>query len=153
VALWENADRYCGSPNNTSTGYCTLVNPKVAKLSTCNAKNIAKKPYYNDCRWKTQNVKVHHNTFKMNRANVYTCTSSMCGRNAIFSNYGSSPSWSPYTDDKVIKAITHHQGNVFSKNTYVGPWSFTVLDTSHRISRSAWQAAPYKQDSGSTFTG
>ena len=36
VTLWENADRFCGSPANTSTGYCTLVNPSVAKLSTCN---------------------------------------------------------------------------------------------------------------------
>ena len=37
VTLWENADRFCGSPANTSTGYCTLVNPSVAKLSTCNS--------------------------------------------------------------------------------------------------------------------
>ena len=27
VIMWENADRYCGSGANTSTGYCTLVNP------------------------------------------------------------------------------------------------------------------------------
>ena len=91
VTLWENADRFCGSPNNTSTGYCTSVNPTVAKLSTCNAKNITKAPYYYDCRWKTQNVKVHHNTFKMNRANFFDCSTAMCGRNAIFSNYGTSP--------------------------------------------------------------
>ena len=152
VALWENADRYCGSPDNTSTGYCTLVNPTVAKLSTCTAGNIAKKPYYDDCRWKTQNVKVHHNTFRMNRANFFNCSTSMCGRNAIFSNYGSSPSWSPYIDDKVVKAIVHDQGNMFSNNTYVGPWNFTVLDTGHRVSPTAWQAAPYNQDAGSTFT-
>ena len=69
VTLWENADRFCGSAANTSTGYCTLVNPSVAKVSTCNATNIAKEPYYSDCRWKTQNVKVHRNTFKMSRAN------------------------------------------------------------------------------------
>ena len=37
VTLWENADRYCGSPANTSSGYCTLVNPSVVKVSTCNA--------------------------------------------------------------------------------------------------------------------
>ena len=34
VVLWENADRFCGSPNNTSTGYCTLVNTSVVKAST-----------------------------------------------------------------------------------------------------------------------
>jgi hypothetical protein len=130
-----------------------LVNPTVAKLSTCTAKNIAKDPYYDDCRWKTQNVKVHHNTFRMNRANFFDCSTSMCGRNAIFSNYGSSPSWSPYIDDRVVKAITHHQGNVFSNNTYTGPWNFTVLDTSHTLTPGAWRAAPYHQDAGSTFTG
>jgi Right handed beta helix region len=153
VTLWENADRFCGSPANTSTGYCTLVNPSVAKLSTCNSTNIAKAPYYSDCRWKTQNVKVHHNTFKMNPANFFNCATTICGRNAMFSNWGTYPSWSPYKDDKIIQAITYNQGNVFSNNTYVGTWNFTPLDTSHWIAPSAWKAAPYNQDAASSFTG
>jgi hypothetical protein len=153
VTLWENADRFCGSPANTSSDYCTLVNPSVAKLSTCTSKNIAKAPYYSDCRWKTQNVKVHHNTFTMNRANFFNCPTSMCGRNAIFSNWGSYPSWSPYQGEKISKAIVHNQGNTFSDNRYVGPWSFTVGETGQLIPRSAWQAAPYNQDARSTFTG
>jgi hypothetical protein len=152
VTLWENADRFCGSPANTSTGYCTLVNPSVAKLSTCNSANISNSPYYSDCRWKTQNVKVHHNTFKMNRANFFNCSTSMCGRNAIFSNYGTYPSWSPYKADTISKAIVYNQGNVFSNNTYVGTWNFTVLDTGTLVSASAWKAAPYNQDGGSTST-
>ena len=152
VTLWENADRFCGSPANTSTDYCTLVNPSVAKLSTCNSGNIAKAPYYSDCRWKTQNVKVHHNTFKMDRANFFNCPTNMCGRNAIFSNYGTYPSWSPYKADTITKAITYNQGNMFSNNTYVGTWNFTALDTSHFVSPSAWKAAPYNQDAGSSFS-
>ena len=152
VTLWENADRYCGSPANTSSGYCTLVNPSVVKVSTCNATNIAKAPYYSDCRWKTQNVKVHHNTFKMNRANFFNCPTTMCGRNAIFSNWGSYPSWSPYQAEKISKAIVHDQGNTFSDNRYVGPWSFTVFDTGNRVSPTEWQAPPYHQDPRSTFT-
>jgi hypothetical protein len=152
VTLWENADRFCGSPANTSTGYCTLVNPSVAKLSTCNSANIANSPYYSDCRWKTQNVKVHHNTFKMNRANFFNCSTSMCGRNAIFSNYGTYPSWSPYKAETISKAIVYNQGNVFSNNTYGGTWNFTVLDTGTLVSSSAWKAAPYNQDGGSTST-
>ena len=150
VTLWENADRFCGSPANTSTGYCTLVNPSVAKISTCNSTNISKSPYYSDCRWKTQNVKVHHNTFKMDRANFFNCSTSMCGRNAVFSNYGTYPSWSPYKADIISKAITYNQGNAFSNNTYVGTWNFTVLDTGNLLSASAWRAAPYNQDTGST---
>jgi Right handed beta helix region len=152
VTLWENADRFCGSLANTSTGYCTLVNPSVAKLSTCNSTNISKAPYYSDCRWKTQNVKVHHNTFKIDRANFSNCSTSMCGRNAIFSNYGTYPSWSPYKADTISKAITHNQGNVFSNNTYAATWNFTALDTGHFLSPSTWKATPYNQDAGSTFT-
>ena len=150
VTLWENADRFCGSPANTSTGYCTLVNPSVATISTCNSTNISKSPYYSDCRWKTQNVKVHHNTFKMDRANFFNCSTSMCGRNAVFSNYGTYPSWSPYKADTISKAITYNQGNAFSNNTYAGTWNFTVLDTGNLVSASAWRAAPYNQDTGST---
>ena len=33
VVLWENADRYCGSPANTSTGECTLVDSKAVTIS------------------------------------------------------------------------------------------------------------------------
>jgi Right handed beta helix region len=153
VTLWENADRYCGSPANTSTGYCTLVNPSVAKISTCTAKNIDKAPYYSDCRWKTQNVKVHHNSFKMDRGNFSNCAENMCGRNAIFSNYGSSPSWSPYKNEVICKAITFSQGNVFSDNTYTGTWNFTTHDASGLVSWSGWRAAPFGQDGGSALTG
>jgi Right handed beta helix region len=153
VTLWENADRFCNSPANSSTGYCTLVNPSVVNLSTCNATNIAKAPYYSDCRWKTQNVKVHHNTFKMNQANFYNCSPSMCGRNAVFANWGTVPSWSPYKGDTISKAIVYNQGNMFSNNTYVGAWNFTVLDTGNLVSPSEWKAAPYNQDGGSTFSG
>ena len=28
VILWENSNRFCNSPDNTSTGYCTLVEPE-----------------------------------------------------------------------------------------------------------------------------
>ena len=137
-------------PANTSTGYCTLVNPSVAKLSTCNSTNISKAPYYSDCRWKTQNVKVHHNTFKMNPASFFNCSTKMCGRQAIFSNYGTYPSWSPYRADTISKAITYNQGNVFSNNTYLGTWNFMPVDTGHHVSLLAWKADPYNQDAGST---
>ena len=76
----------------------------------------------------------------------------MCGRRAIFSNYGTVPSWSPYKGDTIIKAITYNQGNVFSNNTYVGSWNFMPQDTSYFVSPSLWKAAPYNQDAGSTFT-
>lgn len=44
VILWENADRYCTSAANTSTGSCTLVAPAVANTRTCNAASAAPLP-------------------------------------------------------------------------------------------------------------
>ena len=40
VTLWENADRYCNSPANTSSDYCTLGG--AATLQTCVAGTIGR---------------------------------------------------------------------------------------------------------------
>jgi hypothetical protein len=88
----------------------------------------------------------------MDPSNFFNCSAKMCGRNAIFSNYGTYPSWSPYKGDVITKAIAFNQGNVFGNNTYVGPWAFMPVDTGHQLSPSAWKAAPYNQDAGSTST-
>ena len=76
-----------------------LVNPKVVTTSTCSAGSIAKEPYLSDCRWKTQNVHVHDNTLAMDRSPFFGCPATLCGRNAVFSDYGSYPDWSPYQGD------------------------------------------------------
>ena len=153
VALWENADRYCGSPANTSSGECTLVNPSVITESSCNSTNISKAPYYNDCRWKTQNVNVHGNTFRLTPAHIgASCTfQNSCGLNAVFSNYGSYPSWSPYKGTVVQNAITYNQHNTFSNNTYEGSWKFLPFEQGNLKSFTEWQTSPYNQDAGSTM--
>jgi hypothetical protein len=62
------------------------------------------------------------------------------------------PASSPYKGDKISKAIMYDQGNAFSDNTYIGGWNFTAMDTGNFVSPSVWKAAPYNQDTGSTFT-
>lgn len=224
VVLWENADRFCGSPSNTSSGYCTMVDPRVS-TATCSAGHfldgsstrgsttytsrqasfwytdvgatiksphlapgttIARfdgdstrvvlsepatdsgsnldftiggrsatnqidsgPPYRSDCRWKTQNVKVHDNIFNFTKA-ALGCTSDLCGRQGVFSNSGSAPPWSPYRGSGVEDAITFSQGNVWSSNVYVGPWTFVVRDQGTRIGYGSWRDPPYSQDRGST---
>lgn len=151
VILWENADRFCNSPANTSSGDCTLGG--AATLSTCADGTIASEPYYSDCRWKTQNVSVHDNLFSLDPAKVGGgCDSANgCGLQGLFSNDGTYPSWSPYQGAVIEDAITFHQNNVFSSNRYVGPWHFMVYDQATLLDASGWQAAPYGQDRGSTF--
>ena len=157
VILWENADRYCASPNNTSTGTCTLVNPD-ATLAACgdpaSGGSIDQEPYTSDCRWKTQNVKVHNNTFALDKSSIANCDAiTTCGVNGIFSNTGSSPSWSPYMGSGVINDIVFNQNNLFSNNTYTGNWNFVIKDQSMVTNYAIWQNAPYNQDSGSTLNG
>jgi hypothetical protein len=149
VTLWENADRFCNSPANTSASYCTLVSPQATRTS-CAQPGIATAPLYDDCRWKTQNVEVHHNEFRLTPANI-GCTNDFCARQAILSNWGTLPSWSPYLGPSISNAITFNQNNHFRNNRYFGPWRFVARDASIDIDFASWQAAPYAQDPGSTM--
>ncbi|SFA98067.1 Right handed beta helix region [Amycolatopsis marina] len=146
ITLWENADRFCNSPANTSSGSCTLL---VDDPATCSAPGIETEPLLSDCRWKTQRVEIHGNRFTLDPA-VVGCTVS-CGRMALLSNFGTYPDWSPYVDETVQESITFEQDNQWHDNTYVGPWSFMPTDTSQVLEPEQWQTPPYRQDQGSTF--
>lgn len=153
VILWENSDRFCGSPNNTSTGYCTLVNPAAATTESCRVPGlIAVEPYIDDCRWKTANITVRSNRFVFDPSRIDpACTPvNSCGLNGIFANSGSDPPWSPYQGDVVQQHITFDQNNVFRDNRYFGPWRFMAFDQATLLSWESWRAPPYAQDSGST---
>ena len=44
------------------------MNPQVATVEACSKKSkIKKKPYFDDCRWKTQNLLVEGNAFRSTR--------------------------------------------------------------------------------------
>jgi len=150
VVLWEDPDRYCGSQTDTSAGYCTLVDPSVATAGNCgNPGRIGIEPYYRDCRWKTQNVRVSDNDFIFDPAAVGPdCTpAKYCGFNGIFSQWGSVQ---PYHGTVVEKNITFDQNNHFASNSYSGPWRFMVLQQGNAVSWATWRAEPYGQDAGST---
>ncbi|HWD77507.1 MAG TPA: right-handed parallel beta-helix repeat-containing protein [Kribbella sp.] len=154
VILWENADRFAGSAANTSTGTGTLVNRSVVNAKTCNATTIRTQPYLSDCRWKTQNVRVHDNVFSLSPDKVSPACgfSTGCGFNGLFSNWGTFPTWSPYQKSTVQDAITYHQGNRFFNNTYAGgPWNFIVHEQGNRVNWASWQGAPYGQDQDSVI--
>jgi hypothetical protein len=177
VALWENSNRFCSQ--GLPTVECTLVNPSVITVNSC-ASNLANAAtnqpghnpdYFNDCRWRTKNVEVKGNTFKLNPTNVTGCdVSKACGIQAMLSNYGSSI---PYNAAQVPHNIAFQQGNVFANNTYQGPWYFwgwAQSNTVYPIQFSQWQRAVttecntaseissgtcttgFGQDAGSTYT-
>lgn len=152
IIAWENPDRFSGSPANSSTGYTTLVNPKVATVKACSTPSkIATKPYFDDCRWKVQHLRVEHNRFVFDPTRIPGCTESAgCGFQGLVSNYGTYPSWSPYQAYVVPNNITYHQDNRWLDNTYVGPWHFEVHTLGHTVSWKTWRSHKYRQDRGST---
>ncbi|MFE0652968.1 right-handed parallel beta-helix repeat-containing protein [Streptomyces sp. NPDC059534] len=146
ITLWENADRYCNSPANTSTDYCTLL---VKDTGRCAPPAIATAPLYADCRWRTQRVDIHGNRFTLDKS-VVDCTV-MCDRMAVLADSGAPPEGSPYRGDRVAAAITHEQHNRWHDNVYVGPWTFVAHDPGRKLDFAQWQGAPYRQDAGSTL--
>ncbi|MDQ0751946.1 hypothetical protein QF034_006177 [Streptomyces africanus] len=146
ITLWENADRFCNSPANTSSGDCTLL---VRDTDRCARPAIATAPLYADCRWKTQRVDIHHNRFVLDTS-VVKCAAK-CGRMALLANYGTYPDWSPYQGERVAEAITRKQHNRWHDNVYAGPWTFVAHDPSQELDPAQWQGPPYQQDAGSTF--
>ena len=155
IRAWENPGRFVGSPYQTSTGYTTLVNPGVATVENCsNPDLLAQKPYFDDCRWKTQHLRVVNNAFVFDPTHVPGCTVDLeCGFNFLVSNYGTVPDWMPYQAYVVPDNISLHQDNVWKNNTYEGPWRFMIkVLGSGQVSWSKWRAAPYHQDAGSTHS-
>ncbi|MGV9558859.1 right-handed parallel beta-helix repeat-containing protein [Streptomyces sp. NPDC003401] len=146
ITLWENADRFCNSPANTSSGDCTLL---VGDTGRCTTPAIAGPPLYADCRWKTQRVDIHDNRFVLDKSAV-KCTVG-CDLMAVLANYGTYPDWSPYRGERVAEAITTGQHNRWHDNVYLGPWKFVAHDPSRVLDFGQWRTAPYRQDAGSTL--
>jgi Right handed beta helix region len=153
VVLYENSNRFCNSPVNTSADVCTLVNPAVATLKSCNAVNIAKAPYYSECRWRTQNVLVYRNMFYFHPGSLgSSCTmANDCAFQGLFSEYGTYPPWSPYKAVAVGNRVTFNQNNHFQSNIYKGTWRFMVHEQGNVMSWGMWQDSPYGQDVDSTM--
>lgn len=154
IALWENADRFCNSPANTGSD-CTLpMGGTQERVSECSQPGISSEPLYWDCRWRTKDLDIHHNTFSHDPLVIggivnNGCDPKFCGISAVFSNVGTYPDWSPYHGDVIQQAITWEQNNRWHDNTYTGPWSFKSFDMGPREAPSEWQATG--QDTGSTF--
>jgi parallel beta-helix repeat protein len=151
IMAWENPDRFAGSPANSSSGYTTLVDPRVATLKACHTPVLIKQePYFDACRWKVQNLQVSHNRFTTDPSQIPSCAvAKLCGFMGLVSNYGSYPSWSPYKRYIVPNNITFHQANSWTDNSYTGPWHFMIHTLGHRVSWQGWRGAKYGQDADS----
>jgi hypothetical protein len=142
--------------NATITGSTTM---------TVAAGSITSEPYYSACRWPTKNVRVKNNYFKIDPAvvlatypNVQVQGGVHLGKVGLFSQPGSSPSWSPYGPggphgaNEIQHRITFDNNNLWEANTYVGPHYFMPYETTEQTF-AQWQGSPYNQDVGSAYSG
>jgi hypothetical protein len=169
VVLFQNSNRYAGDGQDPGT----LTPPSGVNIQTwintdapnnCPSHLAATSPidYHILCQWRTQNVTVQDNNFTFNpSASIYggRCTqANNCGQNALFSPYSSTAAYPAYS---VCNFVSNSQGNVFTDNTYTGPWSFVYFNQGDVATWSQWTAgltnvegSGYnfaKQDAGSTF--
>ncbi len=168
IDIYEDADRYCGTQSdNTSNDYCTLVNPSVYTVSSCTANDTASATpsqnpdYFDNCRWKSQNILVTDNTINFTPSNIGSdCTAANgCGFVGVYSEYGTYP---PYDGYVVPLNVVNNQNVVFSDNTYNGPLVFDSLTQFNTVSWAQWTGgytdpntneAIKAQDAGSTYNG
>jgi hypothetical protein len=169
VVLYQNSNRYVGDGQDPGT----LTPPSGVDMQTwintdgpgnCPSHLAETSPvdYHSLCQWRTQNVAVRDNQFTFNPSDsVYggQCTqANSCGQNALFSPYSSTAAYPAYT---VCNLISNSQGDVFSDNTYTGPWSFVYFNQGDIATWSQWTSGHTnvedsgdnfgKQDAGSTF--
>ena len=168
VDIYEDSGRFCGTQSdNTSTTYCTLDNPSTYSVSSCTANDSASATpsqnpdYYDNCRWKSQNILVSNNTFNFTPSNIGSnCTAAKgCGFIGLYSEWGT---YSPYDGYVVPLSLVNNQNVVFSDNTYNGPFVFDSMYQGDTVSWAQWSggytdpnsnAAIVAQDAGSTFNG
>ena len=169
ISIYENANRFCNSNGNTSSGYCTpfvhpvrIVRPDpdhpsvypdpVSNQHPCYTQIGGDATLQRDCRWRAQNIEVTGNEFYFDPAAVPCGLSSYCGAQALYATGKDNIAWSPYTVTQVQNDVMFNNGNRFANNHYYGPWRYAKR-FGEAIGFSAWQAAPYLQDAGSTTDG
>ena len=142
ISIFDAPERFCGSPNNTSNGYCTTPLDH-RENGQCNPTNINTQPYYDACRWKTQNIEVYGNEFHLNKANIPNCAGhKSCGVNALISLCGTpNPSWSSYLNEAIARPQLYDYNVNFHNNKYFGPWEFMTFVAGWNYSFAAWQHA------------
>jgi hypothetical protein len=169
VVLYQNSNRYVGDGQDPGTltpprgvGIQTWINTDGPGKCPTHLTETSPIDYHSLCQWRTQNVTVQDNQFTFNPSDsVYGghCTkANSCGQNALFAPYSSTAAYPAYT---VCNSISNSQGNVFSHNSYTGPWSFLYFNQGDIATWSQWTSGITKvegsgdnfgkQDAGSTF--
>jgi len=170
IDLYEDSNRFCSTnSDNTSSDYCTLVDPSTYTVDSCTEHDVAgatpsdNPDYFDNCRWKDQNILVTDNILNLTPSNISAskpCTAANgCGFVGLYSEYGT---YAPYDGYVVPLNVVNNQNVVFSDNTYNGPFVFDSMHQGETVSWAQWSSgytdpssgdAIRAQDAGSTYSG
>ncbi len=164
VNIYENANRFCNSNGNTSKRYCTpfqtpTIIPAPHNFTYPNPINdthpcytqISSEPQRTNCRWYAKDIEVNSNDFVFDPT-VVPCVGNYCGVHALYATGADNLPWSPYKVAEIQNDVMFRNNNRFFNNRYTGPWRF-AKGYGERIDWTTWTAAPFNQDSGSTYNG
>ena len=117
--------------------------------------------YWDNCIWGSRDTTVSGNDLTMNGDTVTGCTlDALCGFQTVIVFNAGVPAFVQFFDSYINLAANASGGlgNVFSGNTYTwtgggpGSWQFSADHQGNTVTQAQWQAAPYRQDAGSTFS-
>ena len=152
ITLWENADRFCNSAANTSSGILHAAGEgRVAARRRPSRRDPAVQP--------TAGGRPSGSTSATTGSPFSTRSRDGLPGGDVRPDGPSSPTSAPGPGGRrtwatlVQKDITEKQDNQWHDNTYAGPWAFVVHDTSRTVDAAGWRAEPYSQDECSSFGG
>lgn len=117
--------------------------------------------YWDNCIWGSRNVTISGNAFSLDAGAVTGCTmTAMCGVMAAVAFDAGVPALMQFFDSyqKYIANASGGLGNIWSGNAYIwtgggpGGWQFRGGAQGTALTRAQWQASPFGQDPGSSFS-
>ena len=153
IVAWENADRFAGSPANTSTGVRHAGEPQRRhRVGVCDEVEDQEEAVLR--RLPVEDPERPGGRQRL-RGRPVEDPCLRAPRMAVAST-GSSRTTAPIRAGRPTrrrsceKDITFKQNNVWRNNTYTGAWHFMVEEAGKRVTWDAWRSAPYDQDAGSS---
>ena len=154
IFLWQNSNRYC---SDGADGVCTLVDGISSRpftISACKSNIVSasvstttyagnktgspSEDWWDGCMWKTENVKITHNTIDFTPADITDCDPAAwpdCGAGGIFSEYGGPVGPGGWV---IPTELTFFQNDTWSDNVYNGPSTFFAWNQGNGNNPVSW---------------
>ena len=155
VILWENADRFSGSPANTSTGSGTLVNPKVVTVEDLQRDHhqqaaVPRRLPVEDPERARARQRLQPRPGQ-DRQDLRVPQRLRLQRPVLELGHVPGLVAVPEGTDDPGRDHASTRATSSTPTPTRGPWNFIVHEQGNRVNWAAWQGAPYGQDQDSVI--